>query len=364
MATTDTFTCAEFFELDKSFLDDFVDCVRESIEEIETCVSTLNIQISEEPIHKLFRAMHSLKGNCRMVCLEPFAELLHHLEEIVSVIRSHEAVYTASAGEFIFLASEEIYSLILQLVRNNEASESRRVKLLDLVCKLERSTSTDQDYDFKHAIACLRGDNFETDNKNSEAVTACENITDQALMLQLALKLDNLSIYRHSRGENICQLIALLNDALNQPVEPGQLQAAALMHDIGMAFIPHSIFNKEGTLLREELREIQQHVHTGYQLLKRFNGWDDAALMVLDHHERYDGLGYPNRKAGNSIHMGARMLAIIDTYCSITNERSDRSYKKSVLSAISEINANANAQFDPELVEAFNEVVRQQLIKR
>jgi len=57
------------------------------------------------------------------------------------------------------------------------------------------------------------------------------------------------------------------------------------MHDVGMAFIPHSIFNKEGILSKEEIRKIQEHVVTGSQILLRFGDWNDAARMILDHHE-------------------------------------------------------------------------------
>ena len=80
--------------------------------------------------------------------------------------------------------------------------------------------------------------------------------------------------------------------------------------------------------------------------------------MVLAHHERFDGTGYPNGVVGHAIHPGGQMLSIVDTFCSITNERSDRTFKKSLLSAISEINANIETQFDPDMVHVFNEVVR------
>ena len=160
------------------------------------------------------------------------------------------------------------------------------------------------------------------------------------------------------------QLAQTLNEAMGFPLDAQQLQAASWMHDVGMGFIPHSIFNKEGLLSKEELRKIQEHVVTSSQLLLRFGGWNEAARMVLDHHERFDGSGYPNGLSGDEIHLGGRMLSIIDTFCSITNERSDRSYTKSLLSAISEINANSESQFDPKVVDVFNDVVRKLMIKQ
>jgi HD-GYP domain-containing protein (c-di-GMP phosphodiesterase class II) len=102
----------------------------------------------------------------------------------------------------------------------------------------------------------------------------------------------------------------------------------------------------------------------GSQLLLRFGGWDDAARMILDHHERFDGSGYPNGIKGEEIHVGARMIAIVDAFCSMTTERSDRNYKKGLLSAISEINANTETQFDPQLVSVFNDVVRNMMMRQ
>jgi HD-GYP domain-containing protein (c-di-GMP phosphodiesterase class II) len=359
------FTCPEFLKMERTIIDDFVDCTRECCIEVDSCVKALNRHGGPEYIHRMFRSMHSLKGNCQMVGLAPFNALMHRIEEIFSVLRAHPEQYFPELGEFLLLATDEIEQLLTELINEGVGDELRRARLASVCEELQkRCVSGLRAEYFRDAIIALGG------RVSSKAEAAKTERTVQALPADLVLMqnwasyIDNLSIFRKNRSTQTVQLAEALNQAVGTVVDPDQLQAAVLMHDLGMAFIPHSIFNKEGHLSREEQRIIQEHVLIGYQMLQRFSGWDEAAIMVLDHHEFYDGSGYPNRLSGEQIHPGGRMLAIIDTFCSITTERSDRSYKKSLLSAISEINANIEVQFDPKLVNAFNDVVRGLMMKQ
>ena len=91
---------------------------------------------------------------------------------------------------------------------------------------------------------------------------------------------------------------------------------------------------------------MQQHPIWGYELLNRMEGWNTAADMVLQHHERIDGEGYPHKKVGDEINDGARLLAILDAYYAMPNLRADRSHRRSIMRAISEVNACIDTQFD------------------
>lgn len=358
-----TFSCPEFLELERPLIDDFMTCFREALEEMEMCISTLAHHPDDEIINKLFRSMHSIKGNCRMVYLDPFVELTHNLEEIVSALREHQFPYNTAIGDFLLASSDELEDLARELLQKGCADDLRRQQLLQLIQQLKKSPSESA---FANACQILR--HTDEPSADTSAVTIVVEEPpledDLGLMQMLAVQLDGLSIYRRGRAEQVTQLAEALNNELGNPVDPAQLRAAALMHDIGMSLISHNIFNKEGALSREEVRQVQQHVHVGNKLLRRFGGWDEAARIVLTHHERFDGLGYPQRLAGANIPVGARILAIVDTYCSITNERSDRNYRKSVLSAISEINSHSRTQFDPELVGVFNEVIRRLVVRK
>ena len=97
----------------------------------------------------------------------------------------------------------------------------------------------------------------------------------------------------------------------------------------------------------------------GMQLLNRIKGWSEAAEIVQQHHEKYDGTGYPEGLSQDQIHPGAMIIALADTFYEVTNQRIDRSYKKSLFNAISLINGESGCQFNSVFVDAFNEAVRQ-----
>lgn len=300
-----------------------------------------------------------------MVSLVPFTAPLHRIEEIVARLRSHQLPYHTYIGDFLLLTTDEIEKLLAGLISSGQVNEERRGQLCQVAEDLLVSAKPDNvAQEFEKALFVLGKRSQKAEPILKSAKVLLELPADLDLMRSLSLHIDNLSIYRKNRSDQTVQMTQQLNEALGTPVNPEQLQAAAWMHDVGMGFIPHNIFNKEGTLSKEELRKIQEHVITGSQLLLRFGDWNEAARMVLDHHERFDGSGYPNGVAGKQIHPGARMLSIVDTFCSITTERSDRNFKKSLLSAISEINANSESQFDPDMVAVFNEVIRKVLMKQ
>ncbi len=126
-----------------------------------------------------------------------------------------------------------------------------------------------------------------------------------------------------------------------------------LLHDIGKLHVPSEILNKEGKLTAEEWDILQKHPTAGVELLKPLSGWLGEWLSATeDHHERWDGNGYPNGTAGSEISLAGRIAAVADAYDVITSKRS---YKEpmSAEAARSELVECSGSQFDPEVVRAF-----------
>ena len=129
----------------------------------------------------------------------------------------------------------------------------------------------------------------------------------------------------------------------------------ALLHDIGKIGIPDSILLKTEQLDQDEWNIMKKHPVLGYNLLKKINFLEHSAQLVLTHHERYDGNGYPNNLPGNDIPIGARIFSVVDALDAMTSERS---YNKAITfeQALSRIEEASGTQFDPEVIKYFVEI--------
>ena len=130
------------------------------------------------------------------------------------------------------------------------------------------------------------------------------------------------------------------------------LERGVFLHDIGKIHMPDSVLQKPGLLSEAERTVMQQHSSIGYEMLRHNPLLTDAAEIVLTHHERYNGSGYPMGLRGDDIPLGARICAITDTFDAITSIRPYRS-PMSFEEACSYINSERGRHFDPHIVDMF-----------
>jgi hypothetical protein len=140
--------------------------------------------------------------------------------------------------------------------------------------------------------------------------------------------------------------------------DENDLLAAARMHDIGKVGIPAQILEKPGPLNDEEWALMHQHTVVGEEILSSVAGLEQVGRLVRHSHERWDGRGYPDGFAGSEIPLGSRIIFCADTFHAI---RSGRPYRaaRSARDALAEIKRCAGTQFDPQVADALEEVVRE-----
>ncbi len=175
---------------------------------------------------------------------------------------------------------------------------------------------------------------------------------DEILSILSSL-LDAKDSYTATHSSSVRTVAFALAKAMNLPrQEIFDIAMAASLHDIGKVRIPDSIINKPGRLTEEEFHIIQGHPKVSYDMVADLSSFENIKNIVRGHHERYDGRGYPDGLAGAAIPLGARIVAVADTYDAIT---STRSYRKALTHefALEEIAKGAGEQFDPEIVRIF-----------
>jgi putative nucleotidyltransferase with HDIG domain len=146
------------------------------------------------------------------------------------------------------------------------------------------------------------------------------------------------------------------------PEELVDISYGSLLHDVGKIGVPDSILLKPGKLTDAEWQVMRRHTIIGHQMLSKIKFLRGASDIVLHHHERWDGGGYPQGISGEEIPLGARIFSIIDTYDAMTSKRP---YKEAlpIATARAEIERCAGTQFDPRIVKEFLRIVDEDLIE-
>ena len=180
-------------------------------------------------------------------------------------------------------------------------------------------------------------------------IEAAYNTTLQALVAALDAR-------EHETSDHSLRVVRF-SEAIAQRMgmtesEMLEISRGALLHDIGKIGVPDSILLKPGPLDPTEWEEMRNHPKIGFNILKKIDFLKGPSEIVLSHHERFDGNGYPNKLAKDAIPIGARIFAVADTLDAIT---SDRPYRKarSFETAQTEIKRCSGTQFDPEIVRVF-----------
>ena len=142
-------------------------------------------------------------------------------------------------------------------------------------------------------------------------------------------------------------------------LETCQLQLVCMLHDIGKIFTPSHILQKPSALTEQEMDIMKQHAQKGADFLSNMPSFEDIALYVKYHHERYDGKGYPEGLSGHSIPLLSRIVSLVDAYDAMAN---DRVYRKALSEReiVAELCDGIGTQFDPTLASLLIEMIERQ----
>ena len=219
--------------------------------------------------------------------------------------------------------------------------------------------------DFSARVHISSGDEFEElaesfNDMARQVGTLFEELEDLSwsTIATLARTIDAKSHWTAGHSERVAQMGVLIARTMGLPDEElDRLHRGGLLHDIGKIGIPVTIIDKNGPLTDEETQTMQDHTTIGARILEPLKALSDVLPIVLYHHERMDGLGYPEGLRGTDIPLLARILCVADTFDAL---QSDRPYRagRNAPEAVDVIVECSGTQFDPDTVDAFVEVMR------
>jgi len=174
----------------------------------------------------------------------------------------------------------------------------------------------------------------------------------------LAQAIDARDHYTHSHSENVAKYATIIAFEMKLPTKEIEvIRQACELHDLGKIGIEDNILMKPGSLTDEEWQQIRKHPIIGAQILEPLTFLNDVIDLIRQHHEHYDGTGYPEGRKGEDIHLGARIINLADAYEAMCSARSYRKIPLTKEAAVEEIKKNSGTQFDPKVVEAFLKVL-------
>jgi len=352
---------------DREALGEFAESLQDRAPDIEKDMARLSKAPTDRVvIADLFRSLHNIKGDAALCKVDLATQIAHPIESLLTRLRAGELRYSRLMGEVILLAVDRLELAIEALVAGKGVSHLKLVALVEGLEQLSLASQNDLDRVAAQVVKAVTGFNPAPGGQAAVLKPQTPLINQDRIALDLRF-FKSLALLFEARSElflgrtvRILDLALETNRVAGTPINEIQLEAAVYMHDVGMMFLPESVWLKTGKLSEDERRLLHNHAGYGAGLLQRMGGWQAAAEMVNQHHEMPDGAGYPNGIGKDKICPGAKILAIVDAFEAVTLKHRARGDKLSILRAIAEVNA-CDRQFAPEWIECFNTVIRRRL---
>lgn len=268
----------------------------------------------------------------------------------VNLLREVRKIHASIA--FIFLASpNDAYDAINAMKEGADDCLIKPLNAKDLLRNIRKAVERRLE---QRALESETVSSIPDSSRSSRFDQESGELENTLTVLGAALDLRDSEIAGHSK--RVCMYALEIAQRLDcSEKELKVLRQGALLHDIGKIAIPDAILWKPGPLTDEEWSIMQSHVVTGYALVKDVPALRAAAELVLTHHERFDGSGYPNGLKGQQIPLCARIFAIADTFDAMTTPRP---YQEAVpfAVAVNEIRRQSGRTFEPGIVNAFLQI--------
>lgn len=371
----------EVDNLDAAALMGFFQHFSSAYQQIEQSLLMLEIDPADmQEINALMSSMDEIGQSLQDIGFDELASLTQSLNQLLQAVHQDKLQFETVISDIILLAVSDIKVVLEKIIDGTEQCVmlERLPRVCDALALIGKTDASHREQVIRDTLLLLDPtteiliqDDSESNylanlfnntipDKIELASYGVEENDDFIFFRALSEPLEARARYWQGRSQRMLRLALKLNDVGERPVDPNQLAAAVYMHDAGMALLPASIINATGELTADQQSQVEQHPEVAYELLRYMKDWTEAAQIVLQHHERVDGKGYPKQLKENEICDGAKILAIVDAIDARTHERVHATLmKRPLLRAALEISRQADRQFSAYWVDIFRQVFHQ-----
>lgn len=388
----------EHEDLDDEILGDLLEEINELYEESEQTLIDLEESPEDNELQRsLFRSIHTIKGDLGMVNFSPLIPLLQHVEDLLDFLRNGQIKYTSTMSDLVLLSMDRVkifvescintgsaqydgelfkhlVSHISRIKPDNAAQHEKLLKECVLLLDPTLDAISDDDVDVQEPEVVQEAAPTPSSKpqEHEEDLTGLdipvdisdEKLSDIRFFRELMKPIERRSMYWEGRGDRIAKLAILINKLAGEPIDSDQLLVACYVHDFGMAFMPLDILHKRDKLEIPEFNLLRSHVYKSSRLLEHLDQWNEARKIVMQHHERCDGSGYPLGLVEKDICEGAQLLGILDTFEALTHQRAQEDHlKRPKKRAVIEMNNMPVGEYSEKWMKLFN-VAMGKLLKK
>lgn len=376
-------------DLDDEILGDLLEEINELYEESEQTLIDLEENPQDNELQRsLFRSIHTIKGDLGMVNFSPLIPLLQHVEDLLDFLRNGQISYTSTMSDLVLLSMDRVKIFVESCINTGSAQYDGELfrHLVNHISRIKPDNTAHHEKLLKECVLLLdpsldAGEPEEEPERKTVDVVAAtrddelgdidipreiseDKQIDIRFFRDLMQPIEHRSMYWEGRGDRIAKLALFINRLAGEPIDNDQLLVACYVHDFGMAFMPISVLHKREELEAAESNLLRSHVYKSTRLLEHLEQWNDARKIIMQHHERCDGSGYPLGLLEKDITDGALLLSILDTFEALTHQLTDgRHAKLPKKRAVIEMNKLPAGMFSRKWMNLFNRAMSRLLTK-
>lgn len=281
------------------------------------------------------------------IVLSKTANILHSNQ------RDQDVVARVGGDEFVvLLPNTQLEEAKVVMKQINQLITEEKIKSLPLSISYGLHTRKTMDEDLTDVFRIAE------DNMYSRKLQESSSMKTHAIDIIMKTLFE-----KNDREEKHCKRVSELCIKIAtkmrfSDVEINKIKTAGLLHDIGKIVIDAEILNKPSALTDHEWAEMKRHPDVGYRILSSISEYAPLANIILSHHERWDGTGYPRRLSGEEIPIFSRIMAVADAFDAMTMMRPYRG-TKTTFEALDELRSKKGSQFDPKVVDIFTHIIEE-----